>query len=352
MFSTSRRHHSVDIWPGFVDAMATLLMVIVFVLMTFVMAQLYLTDALNGRENDVLKLNGQVKDLETQLQSEVMSKQKIQDTLQLLKNQVSHLQAALQTSEKTLIQETEERARAEKSLSELVAQVEALNTQLDRLNHALGEAEAINKNQAETMMGLRQQFSDALLKKVEELKDLNEKLMSLQGDRDQLEKELKKMKDPKKLGLTQFRSEFFAKLTKIIGERGDIRIVGDRFVFQSEVLFDKGSSDIKDQGRQQLKTLANTLKDISIKIPKDISWILRIDGHTDQLPIKSAQFPSNWELSSARAIAVVKFLVAEGISPHNLVAAGFGEYQPLGSQGKSEADLAKNRRIEFKLDQR
>lgn len=351
MFATSRRHHSIDIWPGFVDAMATLLMVIVFVLMTFVVAQLYLTDALSGRENDVLNLNNQMAALEKTLQAESLSKEKNQQTIQLLTQQVNHLQAALQTSEKTLIEETEERTLAQRSLSDLTIQVETLNAQLTRLNQALSESETLSHHQAETIEDLRAKFNESLLNKVEELKEMNSKLLALQADKDILDKELKKMKDPKKLGMTQFRSEFFAKLMKIIGERGDIRIVGDRFVFQSEVLFDKGSAEIRAQGQGQLKTLATTLKDIAKNIPKDISWILRIDGHTDKLPMKSSQFPSNWELSSARAIAVVKFLVSEGISPTNLVAAGFGEYQPL-SQAKGEGDLAKNRRIEFKLDQR
>jgi chemotaxis protein MotB len=179
---------------------------------------------------------------------------------------------------------------------------------------------------------------------------LNQKLVDTQDNNEKLEKEIKTYKNPKTLGLTHFRSEFFAKLMKIVGERQDIRVVGDRFVFQSEVLFDKGSAEIRDEGKKQLKHLARILKEITSKIPSDIHWVLRIDGHTDKLPI-SQKFASNWELSSARAIAVVKQLIAEGIKAQNLVAAGFGEFHPL-SNSKDETEMARNRRIEFKLDQR
>jgi chemotaxis protein MotB len=166
--------------------------------------------------------------------------------------------------------------------------------------------------------------------------------------------------------LGQFRSDFLSKLVKVLGDRQDIRVVGDRFVFQSEVLFDRGSAELGKEGHEQLDKLAVALKEISVKIPASIHWILRVDGHTDTLPIKRPQFPSNWELSSARAISVVRYLISQGINPKNLVAAGFGEFQPLESksdQGERtgeaketlmdvEKAMARNRRIEFRLDQR
>jgi chemotaxis protein MotB len=147
--------------------------------------------------------------------------------------------------------------------------------------------------------------------------------------------------------LSEYQSEFFANLKKHLGQVEGMRVVGDRFIFQSEVLFEVGSDAIGPDGLERLKHMARVLKNISVKIPPHIRWILRVDGHTDALPMRSRLFPSNWELSTARALAVVKCLMAEGIPPHHLVAAGFGEFHPLDSQ-----NLARNRRIEFKLDQR
>ena len=151
--------------------------------------------------------------------------------------------------------------------------------------------------------------------------------------------------------LQRYRSEFFARLRNILGSRPGVRIVGDRFVFQSEVLFQSGSAELGTEGRIQLQQLAETLLEISKEIPQELNWILRIDGHTDNVPIKTNKFPSNWELSTARAISVVKFIVEQGIPENRLVAAGFGEFQPLDN---NETSLArrKNRRIELKFDQK
>ncbi|HKO08006.1 MAG TPA: OmpA family protein, partial [Alphaproteobacteria bacterium] len=151
--------------------------------------------------------------------------------------------------------------------------------------------------------------------------------------------------------LARYRSEFFGRLREILGNRPEIRIVGDRFVFQSEVLFPSGSADLNPQGQVTLKRLAQTLAGITPKIPAAINWILEVDGYTDKRPIATRHFPSNWELSSARATAVAKFLIASGIPPEHLSAAGFGEYQPIDA-AENEAAYAKNRRIELKLTQR
>jgi chemotaxis protein MotB len=180
----------------------------------------------------------------------------------------------------------------------------------------------------------------------DQLKELNRALDTSENQNREKDKNLKSLKD---IGV--FRSEFFSKLQKAVGARTDIRIVGDRFVFQSEVLFDKASAVLGAEGKNKLDKLIQALKDISSKIPDSVNWILRVDGHTDHLPIHNAQYPSNWELSSARAIAVVKYLTEKDIPAKHLVAAGFGEYQPM-AEGEGEKDLARNRRIEFKLDQR
>ena len=151
--------------------------------------------------------------------------------------------------------------------------------------------------------------------------------------------------------LSRYRSDFFGRLRAILGERPDIRVVGDRFVFQSEVFFDAGQAVLKPEGRAELDKLASVMTELTRQIPPDIAWVLRVDGHTDVRPIASAQFPSNWELSSARAIAVVQYLMSKGIPPQRLVAAGFGEFQPLDPERNDEA-YRRNRRIELKLTER
>ena len=151
--------------------------------------------------------------------------------------------------------------------------------------------------------------------------------------------------------LTRYRSEFFGRLRQILSQRSDILVVGDRFVFQAEVLFEKGAAELNPEGQAEMLKLADALKQLEREIPPDIAWVLRVDGHTDVDPIQSPQFRSNWELSAARAIAVVNFLIANGVSPQHLVAAGFGEFQPI-DPGSTEEAKSRNRRIELKLTER
>ena len=198
-------------------------------------------------------------------------------------------------------------------------QVLVLREQLATLSAALDASEAKAKDQGVQIADLGKRLNEALANKVAEL--------------------------------ASYRSEFFGRLKQVLGDRPDIQVVGDRFVFQSEVLFEPGSADIEDTGKQQLAQFAKTLLDIAAKIPSEIDWILRVDGHTDRRPINNTQFASNWELSSARAIAVVKFLGSQGVPPNRLVAAGFAEFRPLDS-GDDEIAFRRNRRIELKLDQR
>ena len=207
-----------------------------------------------------------------------------------------------------------EKARARVAL--LNQQIAALRQQLARISGALEASEAKARSQNVQIINLGSRLNEALVNKVEEL--------------------------------ARFRSEFFGKLRDALGNTKGVRVEGDRFVFQSEVLFPSGSSSMFGAGQNQISQLAGTLKDIAARIPKDVDWILRVDGHTDDRPIKTAQFPSNWELSSARAIAVVKQLVARGIPPHRLAATGFGEFRPLDTR-PGQAGLSRNRRIEFKL---
>ncbi len=208
---------------------------------------------------------------------------------------------------------------AQREVARLNRQLVQLRAQLAALNEALEAAEARNREQQVQIANLGERLNAALATKVQEL--------------------------------ARYRSEFFGRLREVLGDNPDVRIVGDRFVFQSEVLFPSASAELQPQGASQIARLADTLNAIAAEIPDDIDWVLRVDGHTDRRPISTPQFPSNWELSSARAIEVVKFLIAQGVPSNRLVAAGFADHWPIVEGASAEA-LSRNRRIEFKLTQR
>uniref|UniRef100_UPI0037C07DC7 peptidoglycan -binding protein n=1 Tax=Elstera sp. TaxID=1916664 RepID=UPI0037C07DC7 len=210
-------------------------------------------------------------------------------------------------------------AEAKRQVELLNSQMLALRDQLARIAAALEVSEAKTKEQDVQIADLGKRLNAALASKVEEL--------------------------------ARYRSEFFGRLREVLGERQEVRIVGDRFVFQSEVLFDAGSAELGEAGRGQLAGLAAVIKDVAPRIPADLSWVLRVDGHTDRVPIRTAQFPSNWELSTARAISVVKFMIDQGVPADRLAATGFGEFQPLDPRD-DETARRRNRRIEFKLTER
>lgn len=230
--------------------------------------------------------------------------------------QLARLQDDSSQTTKALTKEQKVSARAQRQVALLNQQLAALRRQLAGISEALDASEAKAKEQQVQIVNLGSRLNAALANKVEEL--------------------------------ARYRSEFFGKLREVLGNRDDIRVEGDRFVFQSEVLFSSGSADMVGLGRRQISQLSTTLKDIASRIPKNIDWVLRVDGHTDRIPIKNAKFPSNWELSTARAVAVVKLLIEDGLPPHRLAAAGFGEYRPL-EPGNTQTALRRNRRIEFKL---
>jgi len=198
-------------------------------------------------------------------------------------------------------------------------QIAALRRQLAALEEALDASEKRDKEAQSRISELGQRLNVALAQRVQEL--------------------------------SRYRSEFFGRLRSILGARPDIRVVGDRFVFQSEVLFDSGSAGLRPDGRSEIDKLGDAILELERQIPAELAWVLRIDGHTDIRPIASSQFPSNWELSAARSISVVQYLIAKGVSPQHLVAAGFGEYQPLDPERTEEA-FRRNRRIELKLTER
>lgn len=322
-FARPRNVNRLEIWPTFVDILSTVLMAIVFVMMTVLVSQVFLVETINDRDTELSNLQAKLKLFENSLQKAEAD----------YKNSIS-------------------------KVDELEKLIQNLNLQLAKLTGDLSYEKNNNSDQIKANDTLKSDL--ALFEK--QLTQLQDLLKIAQGDSLKKDDELKKMqliitdmeKDQAKQNDTirvgKFRSEFFAQLQKILGERNDIRVVGDRFVFQSEVLFGVGSAELGNEGQKQLDQLINALKEIGAKIPKHIQWVLRVDGHTDTRPIKSSQFPSNWELSSARAIAVVQYMIKQGIDGKHLVAAGFGEHQPLNDT--KDRDLDKDRRIEFKLDQR
>ena len=392
----SRNQHRTDIWPGFVDALAALLMVIIFLLMVFVIAQFFLNDALTGRDEALERLQGQVSDLadllslERQANEELRaSTAKLSDELQAsisisdgLKKQVKNLKLQAKTAEELAANLKNELAL---SLSNIGANEEIIESQLTQIN-AL-------RNDVESLKALREELEEKVTQLLSKVSNKDEQLITekklsqtaraqialLNKQVTALRKQIlqiantleasEKIAKPRRvkianLGkrlnaalaskvqeLARYRSEFFGRLRDVLGSQPGIRIVGDRFVFQSEVLFSKGSDQLENEGQKQIQQLAGTLRAITVKIPKNIDWILRVDGHTDQIPIRTTRFPSNWELSTARAISVVKFLVQRGISPTNLAATGFGEFQPIDPRDTEEAYI-RNRRIELKLTQR
>ncbi len=363
-----RPQHHLDIWPGFVDALSTLLMVIIFVLSVFILAQFFLTEQLAGRDAAMKRLETQVSeladmlalerqasaelrnsvaDLSAQLQSSTAARDSLSGQVSSLGQQLSEvrdkanqLQSDLDDARQKLAASESQLGTVSKQLSEsqgkltkeqelsnarksevdrLNNNIAALRNELARISAALEASEAKSKEQNVQIANLGKRLNAALASKVEEL--------------------------------SRYRSEFFGKLREVLGNRKDIRIVGDRFVFQSEVLFGSGDATLGDEGKVQIAELAKTLLDLAGKIPAGIDWVLRVDGHTDVRPISTPQFPSNWELSSARALSVVHALVADGVPPERLVAAGFGSYQPI-DPGHTEDAYRRNRRIEFKLTER
>ena len=232
---------------------------------------------------------------------------------------LAELRMRYSRTEEALSAEQEVSAEAREQVRILNLQIAALRQQLARIEAALEVSEEKAKEQNVQIVNLSRRLNAALASKVQEL--------------------------------ANFRSEFFGRLRKALGNRSDVRIVGDRFVFQSEVLFPSGEAELQPGGRVQIDKLAKTVKEIAEKIPGDINWVLRVDGHTDRLPIKTPAYPSNWELSTGRAIAVVKYLIERGVPATRLAATGFGEFQPI-DRGLSIAAFKRNRRIEFRLNPR
>jgi chemotaxis protein MotB len=334
-----RGESGMNYWPGFVDALSTLILSIIFLLSVFVVVQFYLQQEVQGKDTALQHLNGQVALLSKLLSMEKSSKADLESQLGGLQASLATAQgdrdkyksqfegaAAAQTAAESKLNEVTGQLQSEKENSSkavsqidlLNQQVAALRDQLAALGAALGVSEKKNKESDERISELGQRLNVALAQHVQEL--------------------------------SSYRSDFFGKLREVLGNRPDIRIVGDRFVLQSEIFFDTGRADLKPEGRAELDKVAAAIVALESQIPAEIPWILRVDGHTDVRPI-IGQFKSNWDLSAQRAISVVQYLVGKGVKPSRLLAAGFGEFQPIDT-GTTEEAYRRNRRIEFKLTER
>jgi len=330
------RGGQLNYWPGFVDALSTLLLAIIFLISVFTVGQFFLSRELSGRDTVLDRLNRQIAELTDLLSLERSSRRTIEET-------VTSLQTTLQANEA-------ERARLQSLLdSGGAAQVQAdqLNTQLERERQATGRALSQVEILNQQIAAMRRQLAaleDALAASENRDKESQARIADL-GSR------LNVALAQRVQELARYRSDFFGRLRQILGNRPDVRIVGDRFVFQSEVLFPAGQSFLRPEASGEIDRIASALIELERQVPPDIPWVIRVDGHTDQRPINTPQFPSNWALSSSRAIAMVQALVARGVQPKHLAATGFGEFQPLDN-GTTEEAYARNRRIELKLTER
>ncbi len=337
---TRRRRPDTNFWPGFVDAMATLLLVVTFLLSVFMVVQFIVTQVASGKDTALRKLNRQIAQLTELLALETSTKRNLEDnlaslgvTIEAQNAEKARLQGLLGTqgdaARESAGRSTALASRLEEQTTlgtSALARVELLNQQLAALRRQLAaleealEASESRDTESQTQIAdLGRRLNLALARKVQEL--------------------------------ARYRSDFFGRLRAILGDRDDIRIEGDRFVFQAEVLFPTSSDVMNPEGSVQIAKIARAITQLGSEIPREINWVLRVDGHTDVRPIASAQFPSNWELSSARAISVVRQLIAQGVPPDRLVAAGFGEFQPI-DRGDTEEAYRRNRRIELKLTEK
>jgi chemotaxis protein MotB len=338
---TRRSSREINYWPGFVDALSTLLLTITFLLSIFAVAQVVLSQEVNGRDTVLTRLNRQIAEL-TDLLSLERTKGSKSDT------EIGTLRATLdqaKADQARLQQEMQAGGGAASTAEKRAGQLQsALDTQTADTNRALSQVDALNQQIA----ALRRQLAaieSALQASETREQDAQTRVADL-GSR------LNVALAQKVQELARYRSDFFGRLRDILGNRPDIRIVGDRFVFQSEVFFDPGQAELKPEGMPELDKVASAMRDIITNIPPDIPWVLRVDGHTDKRPLSgTGKFATNWDLSAARAIAVVRYLQSQGLPPEHLLAAGFGEYQPL-DLGDTEDAFKRNRRIELKLTDR
>jgi len=331
-----------EYWPSFVDVLTNLLLVFIFLLSIFALVQFLLSREISGRDTVLQRLNAQIAELTEMLALERANTAEVTDGMATMEASLAAAEgerdrlrglfdreADISQSATDRITELSDDVDSERQISQrALAQVELLNQQISALRRqiaaletALDVAEERDRESQTTIADLGRRLNVALAQRVQEL--------------------------------SRYRSDFFGRLREILGDRPDIRVVGDRFVFQSEVFFATGSDEMSQEGVAEMDKLAEAILELNQEIPAEIPWVLRVDGHTDKRPITgtAGRFRSNWELSAARAISVVRYMIDRGVPANRLVAAGFGEFQPI-DEGDDDEALARNRRIELKLTER
>tara|TARA_B100000686_G_C16667883_1_gene904640 strand:+ start:86 stop:1171 length:1086 start_codon:yes stop_codon:yes gene_type:complete len=353
--------YEINIWPGFVDILGTLLIVTIFTVLISTVTQIYFNDQLDIKRGEISSLDNQINDLINQIDTidkekkivekkftdltknfTVLKKQKLnlEHDLKSIQEDLAKKQYLLKMKDKELVLLVDEKGDLLNNLQEKNAEISVLS-ELEKKNSL--EIYELNRNVTKLNKRLRE-LSKLLI--VAEEKDEKNKIKIKS-----LGKRLNQALAGKVQELSEYQSLFFRKIKEALGDRDDIKVSGDRFIFPSEIFFQSGSDIIQNDGIDKLTNVAFSLKEIAEKIPKKIDWVLRIDGHTDKIPINNENFDSNWHLSSSRSINIVKFLIQNGIPPKRLVAAGFGEYSPLINED-SEMAYQRNRRIEIKLTTR
>jgi len=352
--TTRKNLYEINYWPGFVDVLGTLLIVTIFTVLISTITQIYFNDQLEVKRGEISNLDEEINNLIEQLGGVTKKKKEAEKKFLDLENRFEKLEA-----EKNQLMEEFSKNQyilkmKNKELSDLVSERGSLLEKIQKRNEKLDTLSFENKKYEIDMFEMKRNI-EKLNNRLNELSSLliaaEEKDKTNKVKIENLGKKLNQALAGKLQEISKYQSEFFRKIKEALGNREDIIVSGDRIIFPSEVFFESGSDIIQEAGREKLYEIAVSLKEISEKIPKKIDWILRIDGHTDKVPINNERFKSNWHLSSSRAINIVKFFIEEGISPSRLVAAGFGEYSPLLLDDNEQA-YEKNRRIEIKLTTR
>ena len=362
-------------WPGFVDALSSLLMVIIFVLMIFVISQFFISQKMSGQDEALLKLKNNLNELSNLLSLERETTTELTEQLSVLETKIGVIKNEI-NKEKEISKKYQEELRGTKNiialneneinklktaLDEKIRDINQLRNNISDLDNQVSQknVEILNKdkilkaNKEEvnqliaTTLNLKKKLTQLqTLLSAYKAKDKKENVKTLNLGKDVNSALARRVEE-----LEKFKSDFFGRVRELIKSREEIRIVGDRFVFQSEVLFSLGSDELGVEGQLEMQKLATTLMEIEKSLPTDIDWILQIEGHTDNLPVKKGQtFKDNWELSTKRALSVLRFLIKQGIKPNRLSASGYGSFQPIDTENTKTARM-KNRRIEMKITQ-
>ncbi|QEW06059.1 peptidoglycan -binding protein [Nitrincola iocasae] len=383
MLGSGRRQRSqINAWPGYVDALSALLMLVIFMLMIYMVSQLYLSQALSDRDSELAQLSNRLNEISRllmleeerteQLTAELTSlRSSYQQSLsreeamqQALDSLLGDLNASEQAQQQIATRAAELETQLEQERTafmqlrtladEQESQIAGLSSSIESTDTALKEEQELTASQQDFILQLTQRI-DALQEQLKQISAALQLQETISAEREAeiagLGQRLNRLLAERVNQLERYQSEFFGRLRDILEDNENIRIVGDRFLLPSELFFASGSAELGTSGRSELNKFATLLLEIADKIPDDVDWILRVDGHTDRLPINTETFPSNWELSTARAVAVVRYLASQGVPQKHMAAAGFGEFYPV-DPGNSTDALQRNRRIEIKLTDR